>query len=53
MQVPLEQLLQHSRAVSAYDSTLLLAHSISDGEINIRKLKSLIVNNNFVLFSNF
>ncbi len=45
MQVPLERLLQHSRAVSAYDSTLLLAHSLSDGEINRTRLDRLIVSN--------
>ena len=43
MQVPLERLLQHSRAVSAYDSTLLLALSLSDGEINRTRLDHLIV----------
>ena len=42
-QVQLEPLLQHSRAVSAYDSTLLLVHSLTDGRVDKRSLQSQIV----------
>ena len=50
--VKLEPLLQHSRAVSAYDSTLILAHSLTEESINTSRIESQLVSINYCSHKN-